>query len=322
MEHLKVHVRHIMLWEFKLGNNATETTKKICNVYGSGVISDRAVRKWFTKFRSGDFSLKDEERPGRSSDFDDDVLKVLIEQNPRQMTRELAEKLHTSQSTINCHLQKLGKKVDSCYLAFLAKKESFLAKIVTGDEKWITYKNVIRKRQWVDKNYQPQPDPKPSVHGRKILLCVWWDCQGIIHFELLPRNETVTANVYIQQLEQLRLKLHEKHPALVNRKKITLLHDNARPHTAKITQEKILEFGWSVLPHPPYSLDLAPTDFHLFRALQNALQGQCFQNDDQVQEFIQEFFDSKPPEFCARGIDKLPEKWQEVINNDGEYVLD
>ncbi|XP_023237751.1 histone-lysine N-methyltransferase SETMAR-like [Centruroides sculpturatus] len=172
MEHLKVHVRHIMLWEFKLGKNATETAKKICNVYGSGVISDRVVRKWFTKFRSGDFSLKDDERPGRSSDFDDDVLKALIEQNPRQTTRELAEKLHTSQSTINRHLQKLGKvsklgvwvphnlsernKADrrsiAATLLSWQKEESFLAKIVTGDEKWITYENVIRKRQWVDKN--------------------------------------------------------------------------------------------------------------------------------------------------------------------------
>ncbi|XP_023244408.1 histone-lysine N-methyltransferase SETMAR-like [Centruroides sculpturatus] len=171
MEHLKVHVRHIMLWKFKLGNNATETAKKICNVYGNGVISDKAVRKWFTKFRSGDFSLKDDERPGRSSDFDD-VLKVLIEQNPRQTTRELAEKLHRSQSTINRHLQKIGKvsklgvwvphnlselnKADrrstAATLLSWQKKESFLAKIVMGDEKWITYKNVIRKRQWVDKN--------------------------------------------------------------------------------------------------------------------------------------------------------------------------
>src|SRR3954469_23682395 len=45
----------------------------------------------------------------------------------------------------------------------------------------------------------------------------------------------------------------------------TLQHDNARPHTVKMTKEKLQALGWEVLPHPPYSPDLAPSDFHLFR---------------------------------------------------------
>ena len=49
-----------------------------------------------------------------------------------------------------------------------------------------------------------------------------------------------------------------------------LLHDNTRPHSARIMKE-ILDLGWSVLPHPPYSSDLAPNDFHLHHSLQNAL---------------------------------------------------
>ena len=61
MEELKVHIRHIMLWEFKKWSNAAETTEKICSVYG---VTDQAVRNWFVKFCSGDPSLKDEPRPG------------------------------------------------------------------------------------------------------------------------------------------------------------------------------------------------------------------------------------------------------------------
>ena len=70
MEGLKVHICHVMLWEFKQGNNATETAEKICSVYGEGTITDQAVWKWFVKVRSGDTSLKDEQRPGCSSDFE------------------------------------------------------------------------------------------------------------------------------------------------------------------------------------------------------------------------------------------------------------
>ena len=51
MEGLKVHIRHVMLWEFK-----QETAEKICSVYGAGTINDRTVLNWFVKFRSGDTS--------------------------------------------------------------------------------------------------------------------------------------------------------------------------------------------------------------------------------------------------------------------------
>ena len=57
-------------------------------------------------------------------------------------------------------------------------------------------------------------------------------------------------------------KFARKAPALVNRKNVALLHDNAIPHTARVTQETFLELGWSALPHPPFSPDPAPSDYH------------------------------------------------------------
>ena len=78
-------------------------------MYGEGTITDRAVRNCFVKFRSGDTSLKNEPRPGCSLDFDAEALKSLVECNACQSTRELADKLNTSQSTICRHLEKMGK---------------------------------------------------------------------------------------------------------------------------------------------------------------------------------------------------------------------
>ena len=45
---------------------------------------------------------------------------------------------------------------------------------------------------------------------------------------------------------------------------VLLMHYNARPHIAYITKEAIQTHDWEVLPHPPYSPDLATTDFYLF----------------------------------------------------------
>ena len=102
----------------------------------------------------------------------------------------------------------------------------------------------------------------------------------------------------------------KKRPAHINRKNVILLYDNGQPYTAKIIQKKILELLWSVLSRPPYSPDLAPTDFHLFRSLQNSLNGKNFHNDAEIDKFVKNFFASKPPKFFEEEINKLPSKWE------------
>ena len=44
------------------------------------------------------------------------------------------------------------------------------------------------------------------------------------------------------------------------------------PHIAKQPDEKLLQLGWTVIAHPPYSPDLGPTDYHLFRSLAHQLE--------------------------------------------------
>ena len=98
-----------MLREFKQGHNAAETAEKICSVYSEGVITDRTMRNCFVKFCSGNMTLQDEPHAGRTSDIDDEELRQLIESGTHQSTRELAQKLNTSQPTICRHLEALGK---------------------------------------------------------------------------------------------------------------------------------------------------------------------------------------------------------------------
>ena len=103
---------------------------------------------------------------------------------------------------------------------------------------------------------------------------------------------------------------------------VILQRDNARPHVANMTKAAIQTLNCEVLPHPPYSPDLAPLDFHLFRSLSNSLRGVSFNNDAELRAWLDKFFESRPEDFYRRGIEKLVERWEEVVKNNGEYIID
>ena len=103
-------------------------------------------------------------------------------------------------------------------------------------------------------------------HQKKVMLSVWWDFKGIVYFELLPRNQTINSNVYCRQLMKLDKEMKEKRPEEATRKGVIFYQDNPRPHTSLVTRKKLLELSWEVMPHPPYSPDLALSDYHLFRS--------------------------------------------------------
>ena len=71
--------------------------------------------------------------------------------------------------------------------------------------------------------------------------------------------------------------------------------------------------------HPPYSLDLVPSDYHLFRSFQNFLDGKKLANKRAAENHVAKCFATKPQKFYTDGIMKLPEKWQKVNDNNGTY---
>jgi len=65
-----------------------------------------------------------------------------------------------------------------------------------------------------------------------------------------------------------------------------MIHDNALSHTAAAMQNLIMIFGWEQFDHPPYSPDLAPSDFYLFLHLKSFLPGRWFHEDNEVKEDV------------------------------------
>ena len=108
MEEKKHHLQCIMLYYFKKGKNETEMQKKICAVYGKGTVTDRTCQKWFVKFHAGDFLLDDAPWSGRPVEADRDQIETLTENHQHYTTREIADILKISKSSVENHLHKLG----------------------------------------------------------------------------------------------------------------------------------------------------------------------------------------------------------------------
>ncbi|UYV68332.1 hypothetical protein LAZ67_5003909 [Cordylochernes scorpioides] len=78
-------------------------------------------------------------------------------------------------------------------------------------------------------------------------------------------------------------------------------------YNATVAKNTIKDLGRGLLPHSPYSPDLAPSDYHLFTSLGHVLKNQEFSNSDILRKWLVEWFDSKGLEFFRQGIRKLPE---------------
>lgn len=325
---------------WKKSCSAAEAAREINRIEGEGLLDERTARRWFQKFHSGDTTLERKKGSGRPSLDIDDALQEAIDSNPAISTRDLAIECGASKDTVCRHLHSMGKVKRSSRLVphELTPQQSakrveicknllnyptdlrFYKKIVTCDEKWVYWRNPDTSGQWLSQGQTAFPVAGRGQFEKKSMLCVFWNYEGVIHHEFVPDGTTINSDLYCEQLDRVYAKLSQLYPALVNRKGVLFQQDNARPHTSRQTKEKFKNLdGVELLPHPPYSPDLAPSDFYLFRSMAHFLKGKKFDTFQEVETAVQEFFDSHPKEWYQQGIKQLAERWQATIDNNGLY---
>jgi hypothetical protein len=161
---------------------------------------------------------------------------------------------------------------------------------------------------------------KTQASAGKFMLTIFWDVNGplLVHFQ--EKGQTVTSARYIDMLvNELKPAIRSKRRGLLS-KTVLLLNDNARPHTAAHTVDTLRALKFEVLNHPPYSPDLAPSDFHLFGPMKEHLRGQKFADDNEVIEAVQSWLKATPESFFLEGIRKLVERWTKCVTKQGDYV--
>ena len=92
------------------------------------------------------------------------------------------------------------------------------------------------------------------------MMMTFWDKDGVLLIEYLPRGTTINGPSDASIIERLRSVIVEKGRGKVSHG-VLLLHDNARIHKCNIVQAAIRQVGFIELNHPAYSLDIALTNF-------------------------------------------------------------
>lgn len=303
----KEEQRSVIRFLWSEGVKGAEIYRRLSSQYGDNVLPQRSVYEWMEQFRNGRTSVTHEQGAGRpsTSTADDNIDKVrdMILNNRRITIDEVAT------SSIENEGDNEG--------------DSFLNRIVTGDETWIHYYEPESKRQSMEWKHPESPAKKKfkvQPSAGKLMLTVFWDSKGPIIEHYQEQGSTVNSARYSEMLcNHLRPAIRSKRRGLLS-KGVLLLHDNARPHTAAHTVETLQRLNFEVLDHPPYSPDLAPSDFHLFGPLKDALRGHRFLTDQSVKDAVHSWLVSQSKTFYSEGIRKLVKRWDICIEKRGDYI--
>ena len=139
----------------------------------------------------------------------------------------------------------------------------------------------VQSKQW--KHYD-SPSPKKArvqPSACKIMLTVFWDQRGEVTMDFLAKGSTITGTYFVSLLKKLQNAIKTERRGMLT-KGFRLLQHNAPVHNSFVVQTEARSCGYEVIPHPPYSPDLAPSDLHLFPSMKSFLKGTRFSSDESM----------------------------------------
>lgn len=341
----RVLIKHCFLAK----KNTVEAKKWLDKHYSDSAPNKSYVEYWFAKFRTGHMTTEDDERSGRPNDAvtPENIQKIqkIILNDRKVKLIEIAEGLKISKERVGhivheyLGMRKLCAKwvpreltidqkqqrveaSEHCLAMLNHNKSEFLRRYVTMDETWIHHYTPESNRQSAEWTASDEPNPKrgkTQQSAGKVMASVFWDAHGIIFIDYLQKGQTINSDYYIALLERLKGEITEKRPHMA-KKKVLFHQDNAPCHKSIKTMAKFHELGYELLPHPPYSPDLAPSDYFLFADLKRMLAGKKFKTNEEVIAETEAYFEATSKDYYKNGIEKLEERYNRCIALEGNYV--
>ncbi|KMQ87583.1 mariner transposase [Lasius niger] len=328
---------------------AAQIKAELHEVHGDSAPALKTVYFWINEFKRGRTSTKDEARPGRPVEATTpEVIKKIhriVMEDRRMKVRDIAEIVGISVGGVyNILHEKLEMKKlcarwvprlltidqkrtrkdisEQCLSMLKRNAKDFWRRFVTVDETWIhhyTPESKQQSKQWTVSGESAPKKAKTVLSAGKVMATVFWDSQGIILIDYLQKGQSITGAYYATLLNRLDEELRTKRPRLM-KKKLLFHQDNAPAHTSVVAMAKVHELGYELLPHPPYSPDLAPCDFFLFPNLKIWLGGKRFSSNEKAIAAVDEYFQGFETSYFSEGIKKLEHRWTKCVELEGDYV--
>ena len=181
------------------------------------------------------------------------------------------------------------------------------------DEIWIhhfTLESNQQSAEWTAEGESCPKQPKMQTSAGKVLASIFWDVQGIFFINYLKKGRTITNKYYIALLVHLKEEIAKKQPQM-KKKKCSFTKSQLNCNNGKTT--------WIALLHPPYSPDLAPSDYWLFADLKRMFQGKTFGSNEEVISETEAYLEVKDKSFYKKHR-IVREAWNQCITIEGNYV--
>jgi len=144
--------------------------------------------------------------------------------------------------------------------------------------------------------------------------------QGVIHKQFVLEGKTINAVYYKGVMERLVNRIQRVKPGMCESGDWFLLNDSAPSHNATIVEQFLAPWKVTVLDHPPYSPDFAPTDYFLFRKVKSHLKGRLFDSISDIQKAVTKSLNTIAKDDFYKGIQKLYDRANLCVQLEGMYV--
>lgn len=341
--------RTIIKFYVKLGKSYTEIHDDLQKVYTTSCVSKSTISRWMNRFHDGREAISDDHRSGRPTTVQSETnltaIEAYIKQDRRVTIQDVADTFDISYtSTQDIMVNKLGlrrvsarwvprllvpeqmrERVKRCrdYQTRYAKEGNyFLNRIITCDETWVHFFEPESKQQSSVWKHPSSPSPikaRLSKSAGKVMSIIFCDSKGIILNHMVPPKTTVTGQYYATLLKsELYKTVKRKRPELIQSGFI-LHHDNAPSHTSRIVQDTIEKLGIELLPHPPYSPDLAICDFWLFPVLKKNLRGDKYESREDLRVAVNKTLREMSRDGLQHVFQAWVARWEKCKLSEGRY---
>jgi hypothetical protein len=130
----------------------------------------------------------------------------------------------------------------------------------------------------------------------------------------------VNQGFYCEVLRRLRGNVRRSCPEFWRKQAWLLHHDNAPSHTSVLTQQFVVIQKMAVIPHRPYSPDLAPCEFLLFPKLKFKLKGRRFDTTEEIQAVSQRVLDTLTEKGVQEAFPKRRRRWDRCLHAGRNHV--